>query len=156
MEGANRALQQILSISPDFPSGRLLGVEIAISEARHEEATAQALAVLSTLQLDESTIHWTLCLLFRAWAAQGLQGTHLPALAELADRLSHSPAFLTHLATEQFYAGEKAAAMESVHRALALAPDYPFAAACRDQWSALSPPVVVSLAARTPNSERMT
>jgi Tfp pilus assembly protein PilF len=69
-------------------------------------------------------------------------------LAELAASLSHSPAFLTHLATEQFYAGEKAAAMENVHRALALAPDYPFAAACRDQWSAFTPPVVVSLAAK--------
>ncbi len=136
LEGAKRALHQILSLSPDFPSGRLLAVEIALSEARHEEAAAQALAVLSTLQNDESTIHWALCLLFRAWAAQGLQGTHLPALAQLADRLSHSPSFLTHLATEQFYAGEKAAAMENVHRALALAPDYPFAAACRDQWSA--------------------
>jgi tetratricopeptide (TPR) repeat protein len=148
MEGANLALQQILLISPDFPSGRLLGVEIALSEARYEEAAAQALAVLSTLQLDESTVHWTLCLLFRAWTAQGLQGTHLPVLAELAASLSHSPAFLTHLATEQFYAGEKAAAMENVHRALALAPDYPFAAACRDQWSAFTPPVVVSLAAK--------
>jgi len=106
LEGAKRALQQILSISPDFPSGRLLGVEIALSEARHEEAAAEALAVLSALRDDESTIHWALCLLFRAWAAQGLQGTRVPALAEL-DGFSRSPSFLTHLATEQFLRGKK-------------------------------------------------
>ena len=46
LEGAKRALQQILSISPDFPPGRLLGVEIALSEARHEEAAAEAVAVI--------------------------------------------------------------------------------------------------------------
>ncbi|MEO8368877.1 MAG: hypothetical protein ABI806_06745 [Candidatus Solibacter sp.] len=139
--GAKRALQQIFSLSPDFRSGRMLGVEIALSEARHEEAATEALAVLSALHDDESTTHWALCLLFRAWAAQGLQGMRLPALAELADGFSRSPSFLTHLAIEQFQAGQKAVAMETLDRALALAPDYSFAAAYRAQWSALSLPV---------------
>jgi tetratricopeptide (TPR) repeat protein len=133
-EGVKRMISAILSVSPDFTPGRLLRIELAIAEARYEEAAAEALEVLKAGPSDETTIHWCLTQLFQAWSSQGLLGTHSKLLTELEASFNHSPSFLTHLAIEQFNAGRKQEALVNLDRALNLVPDYELAAAYRDQF----------------------
>jgi Flp pilus assembly protein TadD len=97
------------------------------------------LEVLKAHPNDESTIHWSLCLLTRAWSCEGIAGSHAATLGELAGDFNHSPSFLSHLAVAQYHAGQKQEAMENVDRALALAPGYALAAAYRAAWIAAPP-----------------
>jgi len=79
-------------------------------------------------------IQWSLNLLAQAWSFQPAAGAHAATLGELAERFSHSPSFLTHLALQQFSSGRKQEAVKNLGRALALAPGYQPAADYYAQW----------------------
>jgi tetratricopeptide (TPR) repeat protein len=63
--GVKRAIERIRAISPDFLPGKMLRVELAISEGRYAEAEAEAREVLDS-KPDEVTSQWARNLLLRA------------------------------------------------------------------------------------------
>jgi tetratricopeptide (TPR) repeat protein len=128
---ARRAIDDLLSIHPEFPNGKLVRAELAIAEGRLQDASVEALQVLKNSRNDEDLIQWALNLLSQAQpAAEALAAT----LGELADRFGHSPAFFTQLAVQQFHSGQKQEAVKNLERALALAPAYAPAEQYYAQW----------------------
>jgi tetratricopeptide (TPR) repeat protein len=134
-EGAERSIDEVLSLVPSFPSGRLFRAELAIRDGRYGEAETQALEVLKDRPSDETTIQWALNLFSQAWQMRGARECPPGPLGELAGSFEQSPNFLVYLAQEHYRAGRRPEAMKNVERALALAPDHGPAAKYRAEWS---------------------
>ena len=132
--GAKRELEMIVAQSPQLLQARFLRVEIAIEEGRRGDAAREALEILQSGP-EESTIHWALCDLFRAWEGDRAAESHVAALTMLTGGLGQSPSFMTHLALAQFQAGDRPQAVANVKRALKVSPDYELAAGYLAQWT---------------------
>ncbi|MDT7813179.1 MAG: hypothetical protein QOJ42_3095 [Acidobacteriaceae bacterium] len=137
-EGARRAMDEVLVKEPHHSSARLFRAELAVAEARYDDAERETLAVISQSVGDEETVDYALKVLSQVWLMDGREEPHLDVFAGLEDRLRMSPSFLSCLAHEQKKAGLALDARRTIERALALAPGQELAARLRSEWNTLA------------------
>jgi predicted O-methyltransferase YrrM/Flp pilus assembly protein TadD len=99
-EGAERAMEEARHLNPEHPPVMLFRVETAVGDGLYEQAEAEALKVLKTGPLDESTIQWALNLLSRVWQLRENRESSSATLAELAPYLGKSPSYAALLERE--------------------------------------------------------
>ena len=127
-ERAERAIDEVRSLMPDYPAARFFQVELAIRDGQYDLAEAKALDVLKGAAGDEPTIQQSLGLLARSWDGRHAQESRLATLGRFAGSFSQSPSSLAHLAREQFMADQGEEAIGTAERALEIAPGHERAA----------------------------